>query len=430
MSERAGGTMSGAGASLQALLRRAQARPGQAEGRPLGTAGPWIVLAVFFVIAWFIVGALSAAALSVLVLALYYGASASSFNLLYGSLGVFSLAQPVFVAIGGYTGVYLYLQHGVSPWLSLLIAMAVAGIIALPIGVIAMRRPGTVITALVTLIVLEAAAPIFSAITPLGGSIGLYIPVKTGTDWGAMQFADNVPFARIFLLLNVLIIAALMGLRRSKYGLWLTAIRDSPDAASACGVPVLRVRMGVFVASAMVAAVPGVVYAQFNLLVNADLFLGTAVLFQLLVVALVGGSARPWGSLVGALVMTELSYYLSQAAGDRPGVGPLTFAGAFFVMALALPRGISGGWAGGLTAWRARQTREDGPGDPPGPAPEPPAESRESPESPEPPPPSGEVAHKELQITKNFVNDLRAARRLPGYSLGAGGNARYRMFQY
>lgn len=249
----------------------------------------WLALAVFFGLGWLIIGALPAAAVSVLVLALFYGAAGSSFNLLYGALGIFSLAQPVFVAVGGYTSSYLYLRHGVSPWLGMLAGMLCAAILAVPIGFIAMRRPGTVITALVTLIVSEAATPILAAITPLGGSIGLYLPVKSGTNWGALQFATGVPFARIFLALNVLIIAGLMWFGRSRAGLWAKAIKDSPDAASASGVPVLRMRMGIFIASAMIAAVPGVLFAQYNLLVNADLFLGSAVLFQLLVVALVGG---------------------------------------------------------------------------------------------------------------------------------------------
>jgi branched-chain amino acid transport system permease protein len=323
--------------------------------RAVAPAGRWLVLVIFFALGWAIIGALPAAALSVLVLALYYGAAGSSFNLLYGSLGVFSLAQPVFVAIGGYTSVYLYVRYGVSPWLSLLLAMLFAGLVAVPIGLIAMRRPGTVVTALVTLIISEAAAPVLSAITPLGGSIGLYLPVKPGTNWGAMQFATGVPFARIFLALNVVIIAGLMWFGRSRAGLWTTAIRDSAEAASASGVPVLRMRIGIFIASAMIAALPGVIFAQYNLLVNADLFLGSQVLFQLLVVALVGGAVRPWGALAGALVITELSHYLSQAAGDRPGIGPLTFAAAFLVMALAIPRGISGAWASRVASWRSRR---------------------------------------------------------------------------
>jgi branched-chain amino acid transport system permease protein len=314
----------------------------------------WLALAVFFGLGWLIIGALPAAAVSVLVLALFYGAAGSSFNLLYGALGIFSLAQPVFVAVGGYTSSYLYLRHGVSPWLGMLAGMLCAAILAVPIGFIAMRRAGTVITALVTLIVSEAATPILAAITPLGGSIGLYLPVKSGTNWGALQFATGAPFARIFLALNVLIIAGLMWFGRSRAGLWAKAIKDSPDAASASGVPVLRMRMGIFIASAMIAAVPGVLFAQYNLLVNADLFLGSAVLFQLLVVALVGGSARPWGALVGALVMTELSQHLSNAFGDRPGIGPLTFAAAFLVMALAMPRGISGAWATFVVSRRSR----------------------------------------------------------------------------
>jgi branched-chain amino acid transport system permease protein len=313
----------------------------------------WGALVATFVIGWLIIGALPAAAVSIVVLALFYGAAGSSFNLLYGTLGIFSLAQPVFVAIGGYTSTYLYVRHGVTPWLGLLAGMACAAIIAVPIGFVAMRRPGTVVTALVTLIVSEAATPILSAVKPLGGAIGLYIPVKQGTDWGALQFATGTPFARIFLALNVLIIAGLMWFGRSRIGLWATAVRDSPDAASASGVPVLRMRLGIFVASAMMAAVPGVLFAQYNLLVNADLFLGSAVLFQLLVVALVGGSARPWGALVGALVITELSQYLSRAAGDRPGIAPLIFAAAFLVMALAMPRGISGAWARLVTARRS-----------------------------------------------------------------------------
>jgi branched-chain amino acid transport system permease protein len=322
----------------------------------------WVALAVFFVAGWFVLGALPAAAIAVVILALFYSSAGSSFNLLYGSLGIFSLAQPVFVAVGGYASSYLYVRYGVSPWLGMLAAMLCAAILAVPIGFIAMRRPGTVVTALVTLIVSEAATPILSAITPLGGPIGLYIPVKSGTNWGALQFATGVPFARLFLALNVIIIAGLMWFGRSRAGLWATAIKDSPDAASASGVPVLRMRLSIFIVSAMIAAVPGVLFAQYNLLVNADLFLGDAVLFQLLVVALVGGSARPWGTLVGALVMTELSQYLSNAAGDRPGIGPLTFAAAFLVMALVMPRGISGTWAAFVTARRARAVDGGGSG--------------------------------------------------------------------
>jgi branched-chain amino acid transport system permease protein len=311
------------------------------------------VLAVFFVVAWFVVGGLDASAVSIAVLALYYGAAGTSFNFLYGSIGVFSLAQPVFLAVGGYTGVYLYLTYGISPWLSIPISCAVAGLIALPIGLASLRRPGAVMTALVTLIIAEAAGPVVSAIKPLGGSIGLYLTLRSSDDLGAMQFGSGVAFARIFLIVNVILIAGLMWFNRSRAGYWARALRDSPEAADACGVPVFRVKLWIFVASAMIAAPVGLIYAQYNLLVNTDLFLGTTTLFEVIVVALVGGVARSWGTLVGALAIVEISQNVTSATSSRPGYGPLTFACIFLVIALLMPRGLSGTWA----AWWERRRR-------------------------------------------------------------------------
>jgi branched-chain amino acid transport system permease protein len=319
----------------------------------LPSGGRWVVLLAFFIAGWFTIGALPTTQLAVIVLALYYSAAGYSFSILYGSLGIFSLAQPVFVAIGGYTSVYLYAEHEISPWLSIPIAMVVAGVLALPIAFVAMRHTGTVITALVTLIVSQAAPPVLAAIPQLGGSIGLYLTVTPKDDWGAMQFADAATFGKILLIVNVLLIAGLMWFGRSRIGKWVQAVKDSQQAAAAVGVPVRSLRVGIFVASAMIAAVPGVIFAQYNLLVNANLFLSTTALFQIIVAALIGGSARPWGTLVGALVIVEVSNQLTQAFDGRPGVGPLTFAAVFLVMALVMPSGISGTWAK-LTARRSR----------------------------------------------------------------------------
>lgn len=306
--------------------------------------GPWVCLAALAGFGWLGLGALGATQVTVLVLALYYAVGGASFNFLYGTIGVFSLAQPVFLAVGGYTSVYLYSVHGLSPWAALPISMAVAAVLAVPIGYLSLRRGGTVLTALVTLIIAEAAPPILAAIKPLGGSIGLYVHLRPGSDFAAMQFAAPVTFARIFLIFNVIVIAVVMLFARSRFGLWASAVKDAPEAASSSGVPVLQVRLAVFVAAAMIAAPAGAIYAQYNLLVNADLFLGATTLFQVIVVALVGGSARPWGSLLGAVLVTELSHYVTKASNGRPGVAPLTFAGVFLVVALLVPRGLSATW--------------------------------------------------------------------------------------
>jgi branched-chain amino acid transport system permease protein len=304
-----------------------------------------LALLVVLVAGWFIAGAVNATAITILVLALYYAIGGLSFNFLYGSLGIFSLAQPVFVAVGGYTAVYLYNTYGISPWLSLLIAPVIAAIIALPIALVATRiGGGAVLTALVTLIVAEAATPLLIAIKPIGGAIGLYDKSPAQPTFSAMQYANGADFVRILLAINVVFIGLWMWWNKSRFGLFVTAIKDAPEAGESVGVPNARMRLTVFLIAAMLAAPAGVVYAQYNLLTSPDLFLSATALFQFIVVALVGGAARPWGALVGSLLITYLSQEVSNLSGSNPGAAPLTFAVVFVIMALIVPRGLSGTW--------------------------------------------------------------------------------------
>lgn len=306
--------------------------------------GPLALLAVL-VVGWLVAGAVDATTVTILVLALYYSIGGLSFNFLYGSLGIFSLAQPVFVAVGGYTSIYLYNTYGISPWLSLFIAPVIAAIIALPIALVATRiGGGAVLTALVTLIVAEAATPLLIAIKPLGGAIGLYAKSPPNPTFWDMQFANGADFVKILLVINVLLIGFWMWWRHSKYGLFTTAVKDAPDAAASVGVANARIRLSVFLVAAMLAAPAGVVYAQYNLLTSPDLFLGATAMFQFIVIALVGGAARPWGALVGSLIITWLSQEVSNWSGGNAGAAPLTFAVIFVIMALIVPRGISGTW--------------------------------------------------------------------------------------
>jgi len=300
---------------------------------------------VLLVAGWFLLGLFNAAAISVLILALFFAVGGSSFSFLYSSLGVFSLAQPVFLAVGGYTAIYLATRYGISPWISLLIAPVIATVVALPIALAIVRAgTGPILGALVTLVIAEAVPPLLIAVQPLGGAVGLYAQVKQNPTLWQMQFVSGLPFARILLVLNVMIIAFVIWWRRSRFGHFDTAIKDAPYAASAIGIPTARMRVATFLISAMIAAPAGVIYAQYNLLTSADLFLGSTVLFQIVVVALAGGTARPWGPLVGSLAVVYLSQEASDLANGRSGIGPLTFAAIFAVMAFVMPTGISGTW--------------------------------------------------------------------------------------
>lgn len=304
-----------------------------------------LALVVLLVGGWFVLGGISATSTTIAVLALYYAIAALSFNFLYGSLGVFSIAQPVFVAVGGYTSVYLWNTYGVSPWFSLLIAPVFAMVLALPVALVATRiGGGAIITALITLIVAEAVPAILIAINPLGGAIGLYPKGATSGSFSAMQYSSGVDFTRILLVINVIVIGGWMWFRHSRLGMYATAVKESPSGAEAAGVATAKVRLLVFLAAAAVAAPAGVVFAQYNLQTTSDLFLGNTPLFQILVIALVGGAARPWGALVGGVIITYIAEKVSDLS-TNPAIEPLTFAAVFVIMALIVPRGLSGTWA-------------------------------------------------------------------------------------
>lgn len=314
------------------------------SANPGWRVGVYAFTVAVFVASWFVLGIFSATTLSVLVLALYYAIAGASFNFLYGSVGLFSIAQPVFIAVGGFTDIYLYNHFGLSPWISLIVAMAIAAILSVPIGLIMLSREGTVLTALVTLIVAQAVPAIVAAINALGGAQGLQENAVSGSDLAKMQFSSALPFARILLVVNLVIIVGLMLFKQSRLGHWCTAIKDSPVAAEASGLAARRLRLLVFVLSAMIAAPAGVVYAQYTLAATTDVFLAATTLFEVLVVALIGGWARPWGAIVGAIAMSELSFHLTNAFPNRAGVSALAFGIAFLVVALVIPRGLSGAW--------------------------------------------------------------------------------------
>jgi branched-chain amino acid transport system permease protein len=315
-----------------------------------------IGLGVFLVLGWGLSYLFPPVLATVVVLGLYFAIVASSFNLVYGSLGIFTLMQSVFAAVGGYTSVYLYNTFNITPWISLLIAPVVAAIIAFPVALAAVRAgTGAVLTALITLIVAQAAVPLLGAIEPLGGTVGLYLEVKPEPTFWDFQFISPNTYVQILLALNVIVLAFMIWWKGSRFGYFTTAIKDAPDAAASIGIPSGRLRIATIMVSAAIASVGGVVFAQYNLQVTPGLFLGEAGVFQVVVIALVGGVARSWGAIVAALIVVNLTNWFTDAANGAPGVPALVFAGVFVLIALALPRGISGAWDAANRRIRARR---------------------------------------------------------------------------
>ena len=62
--------------------------------------------------------------------------------LLTGVAGLTSFGQAAFVGLGAYTAAYLTLTHGVSPWLTVWVGLALTGLAALGLGWLTLRMSG------------------------------------------------------------------------------------------------------------------------------------------------------------------------------------------------------------------------------------------------------------------------------------------------
>lgn len=100
-------------------------------------------------------------------------------------------------------------------------------------------------------------------------------------------------------------------LRQRRFGAHVVAVGDDPAAAQVSGIKVARVRLMVFVASSLTAAVAGLLYA--GRLQGAKYSLGETDLMTVIAAAIVGGTsmnggrATVVGALVGSLLMSMIN---------------------------------------------------------------------------------------------------------------------------
>jgi branched-chain amino acid transport system permease protein len=152
-------------------------------------------------------------------------------------------------------------------------------------------------------------------------------------------FAFDTPIRFYFLVWPIA--AALLvlhhNLLHSRTGLALRAMRDSPEAAAVLGVDIHKLKVQMFVLSAMLGSAAGSLFAHYVTFVSVDSFaIDRAISFLLL--AVLGGVYTVWGPVLGALFITILPQWLSRL-GD---IHAFVFAAALIAAVILLPEGFGG----------------------------------------------------------------------------------------
>lgn len=277
--------------------------------------------------------------LTQMTMSAYYVIVAIGLSMVMGYAGQISLGQAGFFAIGGYTTAVLttmdltgYLEkpffallaktglliskqtlYGetityLTPWISFILSVVLAGTVAYAIGVPVLRLKGH-----------------YLAMATMGFGIIIYRLVLGTSIFGEADGITNVPefplfpgvsiggdfsirvvnyyAAWVFVIIAMLL---LMNLVNSRVGRALRSLHGGEDAADAMGVDTARYKVSVFVIGAVFAAAAGVLLTHYNGGIGPS---ESSVLKSVRYVSIVavGGMANLWGVLVMGLVLNFLS---------------------------------------------------------------------------------------------------------------------------
>ncbi len=292
--------------------------------------------------------------LDIAVQILLFALLAVAWNLMGGLAGQFSFGHAAFFGIGAYTTAYLVVNRGISPWIGMLLGAALAALFGLATGFLSFRYglKGTFF-ALVTFAFAEMLNLIANNFAPLNGSIGLNIPLLSGSSWAMLQFPLGSPnyyyIALGLLAVSQVVVILLM---RSRTGMFIQAVREDEDAAAALGVNPLRYKLLATMISAALTALGGAFYVQYYFLINPDLAFGPNVSIQILLPAILGGVRTIWGPVIGSIIIVLLEQvtvtlvhtppdFLSILKG-RSGLDVMAYSLLLIVIIVFMPKGIFG----------------------------------------------------------------------------------------
>jgi branched-chain amino acid transport system permease protein len=267
-----------------------------------------------------------------------YVALASAWNLLAGYAGLVSVGQHAFVGLGGYVLFAFTMFAGVSPLWAVPLVGIVAAAVSIPVAALVFRLRGHYF-AIGTWVVAEVFRLIAAQVSALGGGSGTSLPTGIVISIAATREAREFLVYWTALALTVLVLALIVGLLRSRYGLALTAIRDNEVAALSNGVSVRRVKFVVYVTTAFCTAMVGAVIFLQKLRISPDAaFSINDWTAYVIFIAVIGGIGRIEGPIVG----TAIFFLLRQVFADLGSLYLLMLGAVAIVIMLKAPRGVWG----------------------------------------------------------------------------------------
>ena len=247
--------------------------------------------------------------------------------------GQLSLAHGAFFGLGAYSVAIAFKLWALPPLAGLVVAALVGGVIAFALGLVTLRLRG-IYFAIATLAFAEVWRTVALQVPDLsGGTVGIAMPPLFDGD----RIASYYVIGAIFILALALSLAV----RWSRWQYAVTAVRANETVARVMGLDVVRVKVGLFSLSAVLAALAGGFYMPF--ITHTDPFdafdIGRSV--SALVFPIFGGLYTSAGPVIGTIVMRSLEEYLRVTPPWKDGY-QVVYGLVIVVAVLFMPRGVLG----------------------------------------------------------------------------------------
>ncbi|WP_406449149.1 branched-chain amino acid ABC transporter permease/ATP-binding protein [Streptomyces sp. NBC_01622] len=222
-----------------------------------------------------------------------------------GFAGQISLAQLTLAGVGAFSLSKLSAGWGIPFPLAPLLAALAAMVIGVVIGLPALRIRG--LPAAVVTVALAVALEAFWFRNPelnggLGGSkvpsphlFGLDLGIGSGEDY------PRLPFALLCLVVLLLVGLGVAGLRRSRLGAAMLAVRANERSAAAAGIDVARTKIVAFAIGAFVAGLGGALLGYQQTVADAEMFTAIGGLGLFATAYLAGVTALSGGLVAGVM---------------------------------------------------------------------------------------------------------------------------------
>ncbi len=266
--------------------------------------------------------------------AIVYALAAIGLNVHFGYTGLLNFGQAGFMAVGAYGLAVSVVTWDLPFWLGVVIALGAPVGLALLLGIPTLRLRADYL-AIATIATAEILRLIFGAVETkdvFGGSNGLtgyanryqdMNPFEDRLDLGIVSFSARDQWSMLvgwsLVALCCLIVWALM---RSPWGRLLRSIREDEEAVRSLGKNVFAYKMQSLILGGVFGGLAGLFLALKQASVVPSDY-STNMTFLAFVALLIGGAARVFGPVIGAMILWFLiaglgSFFGQATAGSDP----------------------------------------------------------------------------------------------------------------